>query len=98
MKLFGVQLFGRSDPAPVRKAMEYHRKSHPVCAACGNEPVDVHHIIPVAVDPSMADEAYNLISLCHACHIAYGHAGDKSCRRYVPNLQAVLRLRFVEEI
>lgn len=103
MKLFGFQIFGgepcgRSDPAPVRRAMEAHRRDNPGCASCGREPVDIHHIIPVAVAASQAADPRNLMSLCHDCHIAYGHAGDESCRRYVPNIRQVLRIRTVEEI
>lgn len=91
--------FGRSDPAPVRRAMELHRRIHPFCeCGCGRAPVDIHHIIPVARDPGLAADATNLISLFHDCHIAHGHAGDKSCRHYVANLRAVLLAREVKQI
>lgn len=98
MKLFGVQLWGRSDPAPVRLAMEAHRLAHPNCEACGTSPVVIHHIIPVAVNETWADKPWNLMSLCPMCHIVHGHAGDKGCHHYVPNLEAVLGLRKVSKI
>jgi 5-methylcytosine-specific restriction endonuclease McrA len=98
MKIFGIT-FGRSDPAPVRKAMELHRKMFPFCeCGCGLAPVDIHHIIPVSVDPSKAADPRNLISLHEECHIAHGHAGDKSCRHYVPNIRESLNTRIVRNI
>ena len=97
MKLFGFE-FGRSDPAPVRQAMEAHRQAHPACEACGKSPVDIHHIIPVAINPLKAADPDNLMSLCPTCHITHGHAGDKSCRHYVPNVRKVLLTRKIEVI
>lgn len=98
MKIFGVQLWGRNDPPPVRKAMEAHRLEHPACEACDVSPVVIHHIIPVAVKPEWADKDWNLLSLCPTCHIVHGHAGDKGCHRYVPNIEEVLRVRKVSKI
>lgn len=92
------ELLGRNDPAPVRRAMEAHREANPICAACGRDPVVVHHIIPVAVAPQRGADPFNLISLCTPCHIVHGHAGDPGCHRYVPNLSEVLKLRKVKEI
>lgn len=88
MRIFGVQLFGRNDPAPVRAAMESYRRYHPRCEACGKTRVEIHHIIPVAVAPELAAEAYNLMSLCPACHLVLGHNGDYG--RYVPNVREVV--------
>lgn len=98
MKLFGVQLWGRSDPPNVERAMEAHRKAHPDCEACGRSPVAIHHIIPVAVDASKGYDPANLMSLCPPCHIAYGHGGDPGCHQYVPNVRQVLSLRKVVKI
>lgn len=98
MYLFGVNLFGRTDPPNVRAAMENHRKRFPLCEACGAKKVDIHHIIPVAVDSSVASDGENLISLCHQCHISHGHAGDGGCHRYVRNVREVLSSRKIERI
>ena len=99
MRLFGVQLWGRTDPPPVRKAMDAHRLAHPTCAACpSTEPVVIHHIIPVAVEATWADKPWNLMSLCPTCHITHGHAGDKGCHLYVPNIEEVLKVRKVSKI
>ena len=91
-------LLGRTDPAPVRRAMEAHRRANPSCFACGSSPVEIHHIIPVAVNPEKAADPGNLMSLCPNCHIAHGHAGDPGCRRYVPNVQKLIQLRLVMKI
>lgn len=95
MKIFGVQLFGRTYSPGARQAMEAQRTKQPTCEACDATPVRIHHIIPVAVDPGREADADNLASLCAACHVVHGHAGDKGCRRYVPNLRAVLAAREV---
>jgi hypothetical protein len=91
-------LLGRTDPAPVRRAMEAHRRANPCCFACGSSPVEIHHIIPVAVNPEKAADPGNLMSLCPPCHIAHGHAGDTGCRFYVPNVQKLIQLRLVMKI
>ena len=95
MKIFGVQLFGRTYAPDARQAMESQRATQPTCEACGATPVVIHHVIPVAVDPGREADPDNLASLCAVCHVAHGHAGDKGCRRYVPNLREVLAVREV---
>lgn len=98
MRLFGYTIFERTDSSPVRRAMEAHRQRFPVCEACGRSPVEIHHIIPVAVSPELADFDSNLISLCKPCHTVHGHAGDLGCHKFVRNLMAVLRSREIEVI
>lgn len=86
-----------------RPAMEAYYKAHPLCEACGAKsgPLrrnEVHHIIPVAVRPDLACEDWNYITFCRACHVAYGHAGDKSCKHYVSNVRTILKSREVQVI
>lgn len=52
-----------------------HLKSNPVCAACGRDKkLEVHHIIPVHVDPSKELDVDNLVTLCdNPCHLIFGH-------------------------
>ena len=52
-----------------------HLKGHPCCAACGRDKkLEVHHITPVHVDPSMELDPSNLITFCaDPCHIVFGH-------------------------
>lgn len=52
-----------------------HIEDNPCCAACGscNKP-EVHHIVPVHVDPSKELDPSNLITLCDKyCHFVFGH-------------------------
>lgn len=48
------------------------------CAVCGRKKdLEVHHIIPVHVDPSLELDKDNLITLCaNSCHILFGHLMD----------------------
>ena len=52
-------------------------KEHQECAACGTrEDLDVHHVVPFHVDPSLELEHGNLITLCRADHLIWGHFRD----------------------
>lgn len=48
------------------------------CAACGRKKdLEVHHIIPVHINPSLELDQDNLITLCaSSCHILFGHLMD----------------------
>lgn len=69
-----------------RKERAIHIKEYYWCAACGYIPKrgtnDVHHIIPRHLAPWLADQLFNLITLCEIrrCHIEVGHFGN--FRRY----------------
>jgi 5-methylcytosine-specific restriction endonuclease McrA len=58
-----------------RKVREQHIKENPKCAACGRDgKLEVHHKIPVHIDPSLEIDPSNLITLCaDPCHIVFGH-------------------------
>ena len=63
----------------VQKAMNIYRKSHPVCEITGSKKkVQVHHIRPVWLDPSLATDPNNFISLSAKAHIhlIFGHDGN----------------------
>lgn len=48
---------------------------HPCCEACGSciKP-EVHHIVPVHIDPTKELDINNLITLCDKyCHFVFGH-------------------------
>ena len=74
----------------VRKAMGEYRKAHPVCEWDGiTTPIEVHHIVPVAVDPDLAADPENFISLgARRNHLVVGHAGNFG-KRYVQNVREV---------
>ena len=62
-----------------------HLKNHPYCAACGRDKkLEVHHIIPVHVDPSAELDPLNLMTMCaDPCHIVFGHLMNfKSWNKY----------------
>jgi len=63
-----------------RKVRKEHIKAHPECAACGRKNgLEVHHIVPFQLDPSLELEPSNLITLCDKatkCHLSFGHLGD----------------------
>ena len=57
--------------AAVRAA---HLRKEPRCAACGGaKGLEVHHIIPVHVDPSKELLTDNLLTLCEDDHFTFGH-------------------------
>ena len=52
---------------------EYMRKKYPLCynplGLCNLKPCDdVHHIVPVRVNPKLAYDKQNLVCLCRSCH------------------------------
>ena len=75
----------------ITKAKNKHRKAHPECEVCqaksnisnGNKN-DVHHKIPVHINPSLAADPSNLITLCRRHHFWVGHTG--SWHRYNGNV------------
>lgn len=44
------------------------------CEHCGRHfgpaGLEIHHIVPVSVNPGMALQTTNLVLLCHECHLA----------------------------
>lgn len=71
----------RSSQWPAKKR-EFLLK-HPFCKACGGtKSLEVHHIIPFHIDPSLELEDSNLVTLCESgkyginCHLYVGHKGN----------------------
>jgi len=66
----------------VTKAKNKHRKKHPVCRQCGlkssffGRKLDVHHKLPVHVNPDMACEPENFVTLCRPHHFKIGHLSN----------------------
>lgn len=54
-----------------------HITREPYCTACGVQRfLEVHHVIPVHVDPTRELDPSNLITLCdgpNRCHLRVGH-------------------------
>lgn len=55
-----------------------HLESQPYCQACGRKDnLEVHHIVPVHINPSRELDGSNLITLCSkGCHLMFGHLMD----------------------
>lgn len=60
-----------------------HLARNPTCAACGGRShLHVHHVVPVASDPSRIHDPGNLLTLCTSyaagvnCHLFFGHGGS----------------------
>lgn len=63
-----------------------HLEKQPYCQACGKRvKLEVHHIVPVHLDPEKELDPDNLITLCDSyCHLTFGHLMDyKSWNRDV---------------
>jgi 5-methylcytosine-specific restriction protein A len=63
-------------------------KEHTKCVACGSTvKLQVHHIKPFHIEPSLELDTNNLITLCmskNSCHLDIGHGG--SFRSYNPRV------------
>lgn len=75
-----------------------HRDNYK-CKLCGNKntvenPLQVHHIIPISRQIKDHANLSNLITLCSTCHIEKAHAGDshKLNEDLVPILQNLINL------
>lgn len=45
------------------------RQNHPLCQRCGSAPsVEVHHVVPLRLDPRLAMDPRNLLAVCRPCH------------------------------
>lgn len=57
-----------------RKVRNEHIKKESVCQACGRDKdLEVHHIKPWHLFPSLRFDEDNLITLDTACHFRFGH-------------------------
>lgn len=87
-----LRWFGLDVPLPFGRAPGWsavraaHLRVQPCCQFCGTrQGLEVHHVVPVSVDPERELDAANLITLCgpdgpHNCHLLIGHMG--STRRH----------------
>lgn len=70
------------------KVEEDFKAAHPKCECCGTKQrLQVHHIKPFHVEPSLELDETNLITLCmsdNECHLRVGHGGD--FKSYNPNV------------
>lgn len=83
-----------------KKLRATHLQKEPVCQACGRvRDLEVHHIVPVSVDPDRELDPRNLITLCGSpCHIVFGHFMNYHCynrevRKTVAAYRAAMQTR-----
>lgn len=51
-----------------------HLRKEPGCRACGStRDLNVHHIVPFHVRPTLELAPGNLVTLCRAHHLVFGH-------------------------
>ncbi len=87
----GWSVLNPSQAYQAKKAMDKYRKLHPLCEITGsNKNVQVHHIIPVFADPTLAADMENMISLSTSAniHLIFGHDGNFGAR-YVKNIKNI---------
>lgn len=87
----GWSVLNPSQAYQAKKAMDKYRKLHPLCEITGsNKNVQVHHIIPVFADPTLAADMNNMISLSTSAniHLLFGHNGNFGAK-YVKNIKKI---------
>jgi hypothetical protein len=101
---FTIQNVGWSALHPIkaseaRKAMQEYRKRNPACEITGSlNNVQIHHIIPVWADPSLAADPDNFIALSASAHvhIIFGHNGNFG-KYYVKNIKDIAkRIQYIK--
>ena len=74
-----VTCSARRDPASGDESAPSIFETHDSCAVCGGvKDLEVHHIHPYHLQPTMELDSNNLITLCehNHCHFAFGHLYD----------------------
>ena len=71
-----------------------HLEKEPRCTACDTDKdLEVHHVIPVSVNPAREEDPENLITLCgsgrHNCHLVFGHFMNYKC--YNPDVRKMVK-------
>lgn len=101
---FFIQNAGWSTLHPIKaieaqKAMQEYRKRNPACEITGSlNKVQIHHIIPVWADPTLAADPNNFIALSASAHIhiIFGHNGNFG-KYYVKNVKDLAqRIRYIK--
>ena len=80
-----LSFFSRS--SKWRTVRKEHLEYQSYCQACGRtKDLEVHHIVPVSVDPDLELDPDNLITLCASpCHLVHGHF--MSWKRWNPTVK-----------
>lgn len=63
----------------------------PVCQLCRrDQQLEVHHALPWAVAHHLRHDPRNLVTLCRACHLRFGHLNN--WREYNPQIFQLVRV------
>lgn len=75
LSLFKLNILKHSRSPKWKYIRMLHLAKQPSCMVCGSTyRPEVHHIIPVHIDPSKELDTTNLITLCDKyCHFVFGH-------------------------
>lgn len=74
MLRFFFHPFESDRSAKWRSLRDNYLKKNNKCIACGTDSnLQIHHMIPVSVDPSKELCEANLCTLCEKCHFVFGH-------------------------
>jgi len=79
--LFEIRTRGPKRSGRWSTVRKIHLRANPYCANCGKKKrigMQVHHITPFSVDPSLELVPTNLLTLCNnpRCHLDKGHLGN----------------------
>lgn len=70
-------LAGRPRSTRWRSLRAVFLAAYPRCAACdAARGLEVHHVVPYHLDPSLELSVGNLLTLCSRCHLFVGHLGS----------------------
>lgn len=77
-----IPILGKRDGS-WRTVRAKYLELNPSCICCGKiKELEVHHLIPVHIDPTLELEAANLATFCERCHLVVAHLNDWN--RYNP--------------
>jgi hypothetical protein len=94
-------LEARARSSQWKKVRAQHLLKESACVACGRvHDLEVHHIIPVSVDPTLELDENNLITLCASpCHRVFGHFLSYHCyNKHVREMAEYYRWRLKNRI
>lgn len=79
LKLFSrdYRLFGAIRSSQWEIVRSEFIKKNPICSICGSrKDLNVHHIQPFHIIPTLELDPKNLITLCHPHHLYFAHFGN----------------------
>lgn len=78
-----------------RTVRKEHIQNFPYCAICRKKKgLEVHHIVPFHMDPSLELEPTNLVTFCRKHHFIYGHIENWKAR----NVKIAQTIRVIADL